>query len=80
MLKVEKIALSMTCVLLGKPKNSLIIPLAVGLTLEKITLSMTYVLLGKPKNSLIIPLAVGLTLLFLFVVLVIFLICRRTQR
>lgn len=35
---------------------------------------------GKPKNSLIIPLAVGLTLLFLFLVLVIFLICRRTQR
>jgi len=35
---------------------------------------------GQRKNSLIIPLAVGLTLLFLFVVLVIFLICRRTQR
>lgn len=39
-----------------------------------------YVYLGKPKNSLIIPLAVGLTLLFLFLVVVIFLIFRRTQR
>lgn len=35
---------------------------------------------GKPKNSLIIPLAVGLTLLFLFLVVVIFLIFRCTQR
>lgn len=34
----------------------------------------------KQENSLIIPLAVGLSLLFLFLVVAIFQICRRTKR